>query len=250
MKKVLSILLAIICVISFTVTAFAEDTVIPSESVVTNEDVEGTEAQEDPENPEEPAEPDEPVEPAKTFDVTMYICATANSLTGHVWLYFVNNSNVPVKVGYVDLTPGAGISVGSLRNSRKDGGGTYYNGEAMMAEKDGKLESLKDHTYSLKMSLTKEQLETVNEKIKSKNAYEMIFYNCGVFATSVWNSVSDKKVVHIVLPIFTILNMTILGAKKGELLMQNPTESEIFKQTDSGCRIADEKSFNMSCVNF
>ena len=94
------------------------------------------------------------------------------------------------------------------------------------------------------------QLKFIKEKIKSKNAYEMIFYNCGVFATSVWNSVSSKKVVHIVLPIFTILNMSILGAKKGELLMQKPTDSEIFKQTDSGCRIADEKSFNMSCVNF
>lgn len=244
MKKILSVLLAVICVFSLAMTAFAEDTAAQPETAVTDENTETAEDAADPEEPEEPVEPEE------VFDVTMYICATANSLTGHVWLYFVNNSNVTVKIGYADLEPGMGMSVGSLRNSRKDGGGTYYNGEAAMAARDGKLESLKNHTHSLKMSLTKEQLEKVNEKIKSKNVYEMIFCNCGVFATSVWNSVSNKKVVHIVLPIFTILNMKILGAKKGELQMQNPTGFKAFKQTKDGCRPASEDSFNISCVNF
>lgn len=241
MKKVLSLLLALVCIFTLTAaafTAYAEDAGSPSATVTAGE------GEETPDEPEPPAPP--------KFDVTMYICATANSLTGHVWLYFINNSDVPVTVGYLVLQPGQETSVGSLRNTRKNGGGTYYNGEAMMAAKDGKLDSLRGKTTSLKMTLNESQLNTVSEKIKSINYYEMIFFNCGMFATKVWNSVADKKVVHIVLPVFTILNMKTAGGKSGELLMKNPVETGVgaYKQKSGGIEPADEKSFNISCVNF
>ena len=251
MKKLLAVLLAIITILSVCgFSTYAENTV-PADVTVGGEITDDPTVPDTPDTPDVPDEPDEPDEPVPTLDdyeyvVTMYICATANSLTGHIWLYFENLTECDVPIGYTMLAPHKGMSVGSLRNTRKDGGGTYYNGEAMMASLKGKLDKVRDHTYTLKMDLTLDQLNTVNGKIKSKNAYEMIFYNCGVFATSVWNSVSSKKVVHIVLPIFTILNMSILGAKRGELRMQDPDVA--YKQTDDGCYVADNKSFKLSCV--
>ena len=248
MKKVLSFLLTIIMILSVgSIGTFAED-VTPSGDVIE----ETTDTPDTPDTPDEPVIPDEPDEPDEpTLDdyeyvVTMYICATANSFTGHVWLYFENLTECDVPIGFTTLAPHKGMSVGSLRNTRKSGGGTYYNGEAMMATLKGKLDKVCAHTHSLKMDLTKEQLDTVNEKIKSRNFYEMIFCNCGVFATKVWNSVSDERVVHIVFPAFTILNMKISGAKKGVLRMQ---EADVaYKQTDDGCFVADNKSFRIPCI--
>ncbi len=241
MKKILSVLLAIIAVFSLTTsafTAFADD--IEENTIIENEEIS-----------ENTDNPDTPDEPEKHFDVTMYLCATANSLSGHVWLYFVNNSNYPVNIGYYEnLQPGQGISVGSLNFFRKSGGGTYYNGEAMMAAMDGKLDDLRKHTTSLEMSLTEEQLEKVNNKIKSMNFYDFIFCNCGVFATQVWNSVSSKKVVHLVFPVFTVAFMKILGAKTGVLTMDDPRDGVgAWKQRKNGCEVANNKSFNYSCVN-
>lgn len=243
MKKIISIILA--CILAFSAagaacTAFAQEITEP----VSMESIEPTD------NVDAIDDTTEPEEEPEVIDVTMYICATAKSLTGHVWLYFVNNSNVPVFVGHVEIQPGQEMSVGSLRNSRKSGGGTYYNGEAMMAARDGKLDSLCSSTTSLKMSLDKDQLEKVSNKIKSMNYYEMIFCNCGVFATQVWNSVSDKKVVHIVLPMFTILNMDILGAEKGVVRMKDPEEVGAYKQKRDTVEKADPKSFRITCVNF
>ena len=237
MKKIFSVLLAIIIIFTAagtSFTSFAEDTA--SETVITENEVTS-----DMPNRDDPG-------------VIMYLCATANSLTGHVWLYFINNTDEPVTIGYIEMQPGQEMSVGRLRNTRKDGGGTYYNGEAMMAALDGKLDSLCKHTTSLKMVLDEEQINTVSEKIKSMNAYEMILFNCGIFAARVWNSVSSKKIVHFIFPMLTILFMNLLpGTQKGELRMKDPTEEggiKPYKQTNNGVKEADVKSFNISCVNF
>lgn len=244
MKKMISVLLSVVLIFALFAVPFsvyATENVLQTPVIADGGEEKG-------ENSDFPDEPEE-----ERFNVKMYICATANSLTGHVWLYFENNSNIPVTVGYVSLQPGQTVSVGSLRNTRSNGGGTYYNGEAKMAAKDGKLQSLSEHTHSLEMQLNREQLAVVSEKIKSMNYYEMIFWNCGSFATKVWNSVSDKKVVHIVLPVFTILNMEIIGAQKGKPLMTDPDApggAGTYKQRKNGVEPADEKSFNISCVNF
>lgn len=182
--------------------------------------------------------------------VTMYLCATANSLCGHVWLYFVNETDRDLPLGYVTLEAGDSMSIGSLKNTRSDGGGTYYNGEAFMA-KD--LEKVCKHTTSLKKELTLDELETVNKKIKSLNFYSVIFWNCGSFATTVWNTVQGDKIVHVVLPVFTILGMKLHGAEKGKVLMERPDENEgtgfkIYKQTKNGAKQANEKSLRTSCV--
>lgn len=166
--------------------------------------------------------------------VEMYLCAVTNVVPGHVWLYFKNLTEYNVPIGYINIEPGQEISVGSLAHSRKYGDGTYYNGEGIMATNNA--DGVCEHTFTLKMKLTPEQLKTVNKKICSMDNYDMIFNNCGVFATIVWNSVSDKKVVHIVFPFLTIINMLMYGAKKGELNMRPAAESKkAYKQRKGYC---------------
>lgn len=244
MKKIISVLLTIISIFTLSgtaLTAFAEDT---AETVI-------SENRECHEVSDETGESDFSNEPEGR--VIMYLCATAHSFTGHVWLYFINNTDKTVTIGYVDLQPGQEMSVGSLRNTRKDGGGTYYNGEAMMAAMDGKLDSLCEHTTSLKMNLNDEQIDIVSEKIKATNTYELIFCNCGIFAARVWNSVAPNKVVHIVFPVITIFFMNIAGAEKGAVRMKGPLDEDgikPLKQNSTGVHEASPDSFNLSCVNF
>ena len=177
--------------------------------------------------------------------IKMFLCATAHSFTGHVWLYFENHTSEDLPLGYATLKSGASMTAGSLRNTRKNHGGTYYNGEAFMVKDPEKLQK---HTTSIEMDITKEQLEKVSEEIKSRNLYILIGWNCGNFACKVWNSVSDKHIVHFVFPAFTILSMLIHGAIKGEVLLKKPDISEVFKQNKDGIIQADEKSFRISCI--
>lgn len=236
MKKTIKIIISVILAICITMTtfvfAFAE---------------EGTLVQNDPATENTETEEKDP----NQIVAKMYICATANSLTGHVWLYFTNLTDEELEIGQAKLAPYDSMSVGALRNTRHDGGGIYYNGEAYMARNDPDKKCR--HTTSLEMELTREQLCSVTEKIKTKkslNSYNLIFWNCGAFATEIWNSVSDKKVVHIVLPIFTILNMNILGAQKGVVKMDCCKNiSKVFKHKNDGEAVAaDEKSFRLSCI--
>lgn len=175
--------------------------------------------------------------------VEMYLCAVTNVVPGHVWLYFKNLTEFDVPIGYTFIEPGQEMSVGSLSHSRKYGDGTYYNGEGIMATNNA--DDICKHTFTLKMSLSPDQLKTVNKKICSKDNYDLIFNNCGVFATSVWNSVSDKKIIHIVFPFLTILNMLLFGAKKGELDMTPAAQSKkAYKQRKGFCEdVSDDLDF-------
>ena len=242
MKKLLSVLLVIICIFTMTgmtFPAFAEET---SETEISQ-----TDGGETPDTPDEPDIPDEPVPTLDDYEyvATMYICSTAHSFTGHVWLYFINLTECEIPVGNIMLEPNGEMSVGSISYFRKGGGGTYYNAEAKMADQKG-LDEVCEHTSSLKMDLTLEQLEKANKKITSLNFYSYIFWNCGCFATQVWNAVSDKDVVHIVLPVITVMNMRILGAQKGELKMQKVTN--VYKQTKDGYEDLGDHSFDSLCV--
>lgn len=175
----------------------------------------------------------------------MYYCATAESLTGHIWLYFENISEKEIKVGYVTLAPGETTSVGSLRNTRTDGGGTYYNGEAFMS---GYKPSVTGATVSLKKSLTESELNTVSEEIKSMNLYILVGFNCGDFATRVWNSVSSRKIVHLCLPVITLIELVFMGGSFGAVKMNVPDISRCFKQTDGGIKQASMSSFDLPCI--
>lgn len=179
----------------------------------------------------------------------VYLCTTLNSLTGHIWLYFVNVTPYKLPLGYIYLDPYEEMSVGSLRNSRKDGGGTYYNGEAFMAND---LASVCKHTTSISMDINYDQLITIGNKIKSKNSYILLGNNCGDFACACWNTIAPagKKVINILVPLFTIINVQIAGGRKGQIEMKRPDISRVFKQVTNGVRQAVPESFKSSCVNW
>lgn len=177
----------------------------------------------------------------------MYLCATLNSLTGHIWLYFENISEKDINVGYITLAPGSTSSVGNLGNMRANGGGTYYNGEAFMA---GYTNGKVNFTVSLKTDISEKQLETVSERIKSMNTYILVGSNCGDFATKVWNSVSPKKVINLLLPVVTAVEMILVGGTIGEFSMRIPNIEECYKQTSDGVFRANVDSFQYSCISF
>ncbi len=214
----------------------SDDEYIPDENITPDAEV--------PETTEEETAVPEKADPNEKV-ANMYICATAKSLSGHVWLYFENTTDHDIQVGYVTLAPGKATSVGSMRNSRTDGGGTYYNGEAYMA--NGKS-SVKNATISLKEELTASELKKANSAIKGRNAYNVLWNNCGNFAAFVWNQVSNKKILHVFLPVFTILEMMVMGGRFGAVDMDNPNISECYKQVSNGVNQANASSFSMSCV--
>lgn len=268
MKRTISLLLSFIIVFAMAVPCFAEDINEP-EFVETVQEFIETEVTEAPEETEDiemivmpPVYPDAeiPVMNAVTAEddvkewgdepvVKVYLCATISSLTGHIWLYFVNLTPYELPLGYVTLKPYEEMSVGSLRNTRTDGGGTYYNGEAYMADS---LVGVRQNTVSTSMDLTYSQLLTIGSKIKSKNSYIILGNNCGDFACACWNSVAPvgKKVVNILVPIFTIIGVFMAGGVKGQVEMKRPDISRVFKQTNNGVKQATASSFNASCVNW
>ena len=259
-KRIISMILALLISMLTYATAFAYEEEIYDGSlsydiadVMEDSEYENTldeDAEADTTIPETPEVPEAEIAAPEKADpnekvANMYICATAKSLSGHVWLYFENTTDHDIQVGYITLAPGKATSVGSLRNSRTDGGGTYYNGEARMA--NGKS-SVKNATISLKEELTASELKKVNSAIKGRNAYNVLWNNCGNFAAFVWNQVSNKKIIHVFLPVFTILEMMIMGGRFGAVDMDNPNLSECYKQVSNGVKQANASSFSMSCV--
>ena len=81
------------------------------------------------------------------------------------------------------------------------------------------------------MEITRKQLETVNNKIINHNRWNF-FGNCVAFMASVWNSVSKKKIVPLVLPVLSILNIALIGGRRIEML--TPERDEVFKQVGQG----------------
>lgn len=186
----------------------------------------------------------DPVPPTEKYVATMYLCATTYSVTGHMWLYFENLTDHNIDVGYVTVCPGGTISVGCLRNSRADGGGTYYNGEAFMAKN---LQETGNHTWYLSKDITEAELRKVSEAICSHNIYSIVGYNCTNFACDVWNTVASIKMIPLCLPALNVLLMSLVGAQKG-LVMERPTIDNVYKQTSNGVFQASPSSFKASCV--
>lgn len=238
MKKVTSIILSCILVFTLAMPAFAvepfEENIPPATEITTAA---------------EPGVVNDSVIEENAVVARVYLCATINSLTGHIWLYFINLTDTELPLGYVTLKPHEEMSVGSLRNSRKDGGGTYYNGEAFMAND---LTSVCKHTTSIYTDITYSQLITIGNKIKSRNSYLLLGNNCGDFACSCWNSIAPagKKVVNILVPLFTIISVVFAGGKRGQIQMKSADITRVFKQTANGVKQADKASFNESCVNW
>lgn len=245
MKRLTSAVLALLSVFYICTAAFAEtapETTLPGYSA-SEETSDGLAVPEE-EITETELETEEPGTD-NGYAAKMYLCATAHSFTGHMWVYIENLTDAPITVGYVSVEPGESISVGNLRNSRRDGGGTYYNGEAFMSTD---LEETSRHTTYLEQDITFDQLEKVSREIKSHNTYLFVGYNCTNLACDIWNSAAKAKIASLCLPVFTICEMRFMGARKGNPTMDRPEITEVFKQVSGGVRQAVAESFNASCV--
>lgn len=252
MKRTIAIVMAICMMFGLCVFAFAEDTLQPDlyEETITNEITEQdvpsdtqtvtsenalpneTEDLIDPSNEdlEDPTDMDEPTEePVVTPDpneivACVYLCASNNIGVGHVWLYFENLTDHPITVGYYELEPGCGCTVSQLSSLHPDGMGTYYNFEAY------KYQSKLSRAHYLAEEITYDELVNVSHIIRSHNSYELFFNNCGRFATTIWNSISDRHIMYFFLPLVITAQM---GNQRG-VYHQKVTVNEVFKQQSAG----------------
>lgn len=147
--------------------------------------------------------------------------------TGHSWLYFENISGESIVVGKYVLEPGAAVSVGIFKYTRKDGEGVYYNVEAYCAEKYGA-----SGRVSLTQTITAADLEKVSRQINSKNQWRFT-YNCASFAADIWNSVSGTRVFSGNTPSCLKTSIRTKSYEKNRP-MQVPLASQCFKLRGSG----------------
>lgn len=171
--------------------------------------------------------------------VKMYYCVSFR----HVWLYFENLCDFEVPLGYVTLAPHECMSVGSLSYLRPNGPGTYYNAEAYFA-----TSGTPSGTCSINMNLNHSELERVNEVIRSLNFYLFTFWNCGVFASLVWNSVSSSPILHFIFPALTMVEVLIAGGSFGTPVMADVPAERVYKQVSGGVEQANTGAFGYAPV--
>ncbi len=142
----------------------------------------------------------------------------------HVWIYIHNISGETIRVGAYDLPANEGVSVGSWGMTVLDSWGIYYNIEAYASR-----EKTENDYYTITKEISLQELETVSEEITKWNYWDF-FFNCTVFACRVWNCVGDKYILPVPLPLITLLQMAIQGAKRGNLVMFVPDREQVCKQ--------------------
>lgn len=123
-------------------------------------------------------------------------------LFGHAWVYIENISENEIQIGAYTLEPGKSISVGTSSFAGKNGWRLYYNLETF-TEKDANYISIKD-TISL------DELDAMNKVIRNYNHWNPII-NCTFSSSAIWNTVSDKHLIPMVFPIFSMIQMWIHG---------------------------------------
>ena len=156
----------------------------------------------------------------------MYICTQQRGL-GHAWIYIESDINGEMPVGCYTLKPYQGVSMGTFLLSRSDGPGLYYNVETYCGEKWG----LKNQSW-LGMNLTKKQLIKVSERVKQWNYWDF-YFNCTFFASEIWNCVSSKKIIPLMFPVMTKLQVLILGGNK-DVNMKTVERTDCYKQKEIG----------------
>lgn len=198
LKRVISLLLAIMIVFTAAQTAFAE-----SETGIEDETV-----------------------------AKIWVCSNMSIplVIGHTYVYVQNLSDEPIKVGVYEVPVGEGVSVGCFAFSAYDGWGIYYNLEAYRENKKGK----EGRIWSKSEPLTAEELENMNDYLLSYlNHWDPIF-NCSYFSYSVWNAATGDFLIPSPLPIIAHLMLMITGGEKGTLDMFFADESQVYRQRGMG----------------
>lgn len=168
--------------------------------------------------------PFEPEQPAEDPVVArLYLCCRV-LFFGHTWIYVENKTSEPIRVGVIYTAPGTGVSVGTHKYRRADGGGVYYNVEAYMLKGKGT-----SATVARAMDLRQSQLQTVNDTIVNNNSWSLSD-NCNRFATRVWNSVAPDTVSYAFLPLTEKGRIGSGGAPS----MTDPGRDMVLRQNGSG----------------
>ncbi|MBQ7598715.1 MAG: hypothetical protein IJU56_09075 [Clostridia bacterium] len=231
MKRACSLalcLLLLFAVCSNVLAAQQGSTILKNETVDAqdegvDEQDEGADVPDEPQPPDTPDTPDAPDTPQPQIVARLYICCRV-LFFGHTWIYVENKTQQPLQVGVVYVAPGQGVSVGTHKLRRADGGGVYYNVEAYMTHKRGS-----SGTVARGMDLTAAQLQTVNDRIVNNNSWSLS-NNCNRFATRVWNSVAPDHVNYTFLPLSEKGKIGSGGAPS----MTNPSRDQVLRQNGSG----------------
>lgn len=156
---------------------------------------------------------------------------------GHCWVYVENISNQTLKVGYYDLPPGEGVSLGSFFTTRYDGGGIYYNIEAYTVnEFDSK------GYFSITRDATLNNINSLTTYLKTFNWWDPIVMNCAGFALGAWMS-AGKFIIPIPIPLIVMAQLFVMGVDM-DMPMYNPGRNRVYKQKGNGLVIVSDKSAN------
>lgn len=200
-KRVLSLLLAVVMLVPFALPAFAEsDEIVARVSIVS------------------------------------YLKNAFS--TGHSWLYIENLSDKTLTVGIYQLEPGDSVSVGTFKNSRKEGRGIYYNVERYCVNKFGA-----SARYSLSETVTESELNGISRKINSYSGKWTPVKNCAYFAAYVWNSISKIHLISGSTPSCLRTSIRLHGGKRG-IAMSDVSADNVYKQDGSSLRVVRASALN------
>lgn len=228
LKNFICIMLTVLLVFGTAATAFAQDEIILPEETTTEQP-----PQEEPTVPEEPADPDEPEadENKIVAKASLFMAMYVFPVSAHSWIYVENLSDEPITVGIYEVPAGQGVSVGTFSFSVRDGWGIYYNLEAYRENLKDRI----DKCWSITKDMTAEELEKLSRSIKNyPNMWDIFIFNCTFFSFSIWNSNTNYFFLPFMIPAIPLLEMMIMGAKKGETPMYFPTTDQLYRQRGTG----------------
>lgn len=156
------------------------------------------------------------------------LVSRANPELPHVWVYIENISNETLKVGHYSLPAGETLSMGSWRD-RGNGAGIHYNLERYWVK-----EATYGRTTYVKAQVTRPEIAMATATINVHDYWSWPF-NCGWFATSVWNKCTLKQVIYLFHPNLIEAEMTLLGGKPLDFNVQKLRSSgKVYKHTKDG----------------
>ena len=227
-KKIISITLVVLLVLTATPTAYAfeepkedytasmEETAnTTAESIITEATTEPTAPVLDEENENEL--------------VALLSVVTRVRGIGHAWIYIENISDKNLRVGHYTLPPNEGVSVGLFSFTCADGIGIYYNVESYCCNVHGG-----DGLVSITTDLDMKEMEKLSSNIRNYlNHWDPVF-NCMYFAFTMWNSVSGRKLVPLVIPALGQAQLRLHGGKSNNLEMFCPPAERVYRLKGNG----------------
>lgn len=153
---------------------------------------------------------------------------TANPEMPHMWLYFVNTSDMTLEVGPYKLKPGKAVSMGTWRD-RGNGAGIHYNLERYWVKK-----ATYDRAYYIKTDVNLMELKSFSKSLDAHNNWSWPF-NCCWFAVTAWNKCSLKQIPYLFFPQAELFFMKIYGAQRPTFTISKETSSNnVYKYVTGG----------------